>query len=200
MGGKVLTQAPALDPVSLAEARAHCRITEPDEDGLLAGYLLAARQYVERDTGRVLITQRWCYTLDRGWPSAWDGACYRTRIVLPITPLQSVVSIQYVDVDGATQTLAANQYRVIKERLFGYVEPAFGVSWPAVRDQSDAITVMVDAGYGTNPGDVPEPIRQAMLLMIANWHENREAVITGTIVAEMPLGVEALLFPYRVFY
>lgn len=200
MGGKVLTQAPTTDPVSLAEAKAHCRITSTDEDGLLAGYILAARQHVERDTGRVLISQRWVYTIDRCWPSAWDGLCYRTRIVVPITPLQSVVSIQYVDTDGSTQTLASNQYRVIKDRMFGYVEPEFGVSWPAVRAQSDAITVTVEAGYGANPGDVPEPIRQAMLLLIGQWHENREAVITGTIVAEMPLGVEALLFPFRVFY
>lgn len=199
MSGKAIAVAPALDPVSLSEAKAHCRVGIDTDDGLIAGYILAARQHVEREVGRVLITQRWDYMVDRCWPKAWDGACYRSRIVLPLPPLLSVVSIQYIDDQGATQTLATDQYRVIKGEMFGYVEPAFGVSWPAVRAVSDAITVRFEAGYGASPGAVPEPLRQAILLLIGHWYENREAA-GPNVTTLIPLGFDALVASFRTYF
>lgn len=200
MPGYAVVTGPTLDPVSLAEAKAHCRIDSSDDDALLAGYILAARQYVERATGRVLMTQRWNYFLDHAWPKAWDGSCYRSRIVIPLPPLRSIISMQYVDSNGATQTLAADQYWVATSALYGIVEPAYGVTWPAVRSQVNTITILFEAGYGTNPGDIPEPIRQAMLLLVGHWYEHRETVVVGVTPSELPFAVEALLFPFRVFY
>jgi uncharacterized phiE125 gp8 family phage protein len=200
MSGKALALAPTLDPISIAEAKAHCRVSIDDDDGLLAGYILAARAHVERETGRVLMTQRWDLNIDRAWPRSWDGACYRSRIVLPLPPLRSVVSIQYVDDQGVTQTLAADQYRVIKGEIFGYVEPAFDVAWPAVRAIGDAITVRFEAGYGSTPSAVPESIRQAMLLLVGHWYENRETVNVGNITGELPFTCEALLASFRTYF
>lgn len=199
--GVMLVTAPTLDPVTIAEARAHCRADSAEEEGLIAGYILAARQHVETHLRRALLTQTWDLTIDEAWPLHHVAGRTRHRIVLPLPPLQSVVSITYVDTTGATQTLAADQYHVAKIDSGEWViEPAYGVTWPTVRSQLAAITVRFIAGYGSNPGDIPEPIRQAMLLLIGSWFENREQVITGTIVAELPMGVEALLFPHRVFY
>jgi uncharacterized phiE125 gp8 family phage protein len=201
--GLALVAGPALEPVSIAEARAHCRIDldDPDTNALLAGYILAARQHVEVYTRRALMQQTLDLTLDDRWPTERINGCWRHRIVLPHSPMMSVAAISYVDQLGTAQTLSTDQYQVAKSDTGEWViQPAYGVNWPGVREQMAAITVRFVAGYGTNPGDVPEPIRQAMLLLIGQWHENREAVITGTIVAEMPLGVEALLFPFRVFY
>jgi uncharacterized phiE125 gp8 family phage protein len=187
MSGLSLAVAPTVDPVTLADARAHCRIDDSESDAMLATYILAARQYIEAWTGRVLITQRWDLKLD-SFPS---------RIVIPNPPLSSVVSITYVDTAGATQTLAANQYQVGKGDLFGFIDRAYGVSWPATRDQADAVTVRFEAGYGTNPGDVPEPLRLAILLLVGHWNENRETV--GNITTELPFTVAALLQPYRTY-
>jgi uncharacterized phiE125 gp8 family phage protein len=61
------------------------------------------------------------------------------------------------------------------------------------------VTVRFVAGYGANPGDVPEPLRQAMLLLIGHYYENREAVAAGTLT-ELPFAVASLVFPFRVFY
>lgn len=191
MGGKALIQPPALDPVSLSEAKAHCRIDIADDDGLIAGYLLAARQHVEKGTGRALITQRWNLYIDRCWPRAWDGSGYRQRIVVPLPPLRSVISVQYVDTNGATQTLAPDQYRVVSNGMLGFIEPAFGVSWPAVRSQGDAITVLFEAGYGSNPGDVPEPLRHAILLHVESLYD-RDPVVA----AMLERARDALMGPY----
>lgn len=196
--GKALVTGPPLDPVSLAEAKAHCRVFIPDDDGLIAGYLLAARQFVETNLRRVLMTQTWEVTFDYGWPSkTWK----QERIELPFSPVQSVVSITYIDSTGATQTLTSDQYKVARTDTGEWViVPAYGASWPSVRREMAAVTVRFVCGYGSNPSDVPEPIRQAILLLVGHWYENREAINVGNIVTELPLAVDALLFPYRVFY
>ena len=53
--------------------------------------------------------------------------------------------------------------------------------------------------------DDPDPIllnndvKAAMLLLIGHWYANRESVAVGQTVAEVPLAVEALLQPYRIY-
>lgn len=197
----ILITPPTTDPISLAEAKAHCRIGIDDDDGLLAGYVLAARHHLETETRRAFMTQTWDLTLDYGWPVTRVDGCYRNRIVLPRPPVQSVTSISYIDGAGAAQTLATNQYKLAKaDTGEWFIEPAYGVSWPTVRSEMAAITVRFVAGYGSSPGDVPEPLRQAMLLLVGHYYENREAVNVGAAVSELPLAVVSLVFPFRVFY
>jgi uncharacterized phiE125 gp8 family phage protein len=209
--GLTLVTGPALEPVSLIEAKQHCRIDSTDDDGLLAGYILAARSYAEDYTRRAFITQTWDYRISNayadnpcvmGWPAVKQGDTYYPRIELPKPPLISVTSITYVDTAGVSQTLAADQYQVNPYSYTGLIDPAYGVTWPQVRTQMNAITVRFVCGHGSNPGNGQEleRVRQAMLLMIGHWYENREAVNVGNIVNELPFGVNALLFPLRVFY
>lgn len=199
--GTTLVTPPTTDPVTLNEAKAHCRVAIPDDDGMLVTYLMAARQHIEKETRLALMTQTWDVTFDYEWPMQKIDGCQKHRIVLPRPPVQSVTSITYVDSAGSTQTLAASQYKVAKadtgETL---IEPAYAAIWPVVRREIAAITVRFVAGYGSNQGDVPEPLRQAVLLLVAHWYENREAVNVGNISSELPFTVAALVFPYRVFY
>lgn len=193
MGGLSLITGPALEVVSLAEAKAQCRIEIPDDDGLIAGYILAARSHCERYTGRRMIEQVYDLTLDDRWPIIDCGH----RIVIPLVPLVSVASINYLDEAGVSQLLAANQYRVVtRSPTRGWIEPAWGVTWPAVRPISEAITVRFTVGYGTQPGAHPDLdlFRQAMLLAIGEWNENRENAVPGQI-NELPLGVARVLQP-----
>jgi uncharacterized phiE125 gp8 family phage protein len=189
---------PSADPVSLAEAKAHCRVDVTDDDGLIAGYLIAARMACEDETGRCFMSQTLDWKIDSGWPMVWDRFCARwiPRIVLPAPPLQSVTSIKYIDTSGTEQTLAADQYVVSKGDIFGAIEPAYNVSWPTVRKQLDTITIRFVCGYGSNLGDVPEPIRLAILLLTGHFYENREAMSSANLV-EMPLGVRALLQKHK---
>lgn len=195
---------PAVEPVTLAEAKAHCKEELPDNDALIAGYILAAREYVENETQRAIITRTYDYkaaSTDGLWPLYWDGQAYRTGIKLPMPPLQSVTSVSYVDTSGATQTLAADQYQVVQENgdsLEGVIVPDYSVAWPALRPMPDAVTVRYVAGYGGSEA-VPHAIRQALLMLVAEWFKHRENVISGTIIAEVPVAVRSLLAPYRVY-
>lgn len=198
---ETLVTPPAADPISLAEAKAHCRVFIDDDDGLLAGYILAARSHLEGETRRAFLTQTWELTLDYGWPRERVCGVVRPRIVLPRPPVQSVASIKYIDSSGADQTLAADRYKLAKAGTGEwFIEPAYGVTWPSVRNEMAAITVRFVAGYGgATTGNLPEPLRQAMLLLVGHFNENREAVAAGTLT-ELPLAVASLVFPFRVFY
>lgn len=209
MGITVVTP-PTSDPVSLDEAKDHLRVTSDLEDGRIAGCILAARVNAERITRCTFRTQTIDCTYDSPygcWPeirrsnghATYYGNYCQQRLELPVTPVQSVESISYVDGDGSEQTLGDDQWVAVLDRTVAYIEPAYGVTWPGVRAQSQAITVEVVAGW---PDDqFPEDLRQALLLLTAHFYENRAAVTTGgraEIPTEVPLALEAILSGYAV--
>jgi uncharacterized phiE125 gp8 family phage protein len=204
-----LITAPVLEPISVQEAKEHCRVDLTDEDALIDGYVQAARQHVETITGRALITQQWAMGLD-WWPNAsgrygrageW-GWCH--WIDMPKPPLINTVplpvAITYVDTAGAPQTLATTQYRIDAPSGptagRGRIEPAYGVTWPSLHGVLNNATVTFWAGYGVSGDTVPRPIRQAMLLLVGHWYRNRESINIGNIVNELPQAVKSLLTPY----
>lgn len=184
MGASLVT-GPTVEPVTLAEVREHLRISDTNSDAALAGLIFTARVDAEGQLRRALITQTWRMTIDGAWP---------LRIEFPVQPVQSVSSITYVDTAGATQTLASDQY-VLKESGadgIAYIVPAYGVTWPAIRDIAQAITVTFVAGYG-NPGDVPQPIRTALMFHVELLYDRN--VQTRDLVESAR---DALLAPFRV--
>jgi uncharacterized phiE125 gp8 family phage protein len=174
------------------------------EDTLLAGFITAARVHVENVvTHRALVTQTWQALLSR-WPLA-------DRIELPKPPLQSVTSITYVDNIGTSHTFAATLYDLEMAATPPVLNPthprgsivlAYCESWPWETLRPAApITIEFVAGYG-GIADVPRPIKQAMLLLIGHWYENREIIGDprfAAALAGLPLGFDALLMPYRDF-
>lgn len=212
--GLSLTTAPDLEPLTLDEAKTHLRVDAGDtsQDALISALIQAARESVESFTRRALVTQTWTMTLDRFpvrsamVPSTSGASVYATTsgqasgitgavIRLPYPPLQSVTSITYVDANGATQTLATAEYVVQTDTLPGQIALAYGKYWPTTRSQENAVTITYVAGYGA-PSSVPARLRAAMLLILADLYERREATITGTIVAENP-AVQSLLWSAR---
>ncbi|WP_171043013.1 head-tail connector protein [Maritimibacter alexandrii] len=183
--------APATRVLSTEEAKEHLRELEDDHDTLVDGLVLAAEGLLDGPfgiLGRALITQSWVMTR-AVWPS---GA----SLDLPLPPVQSVTSVVYIDAEGETQTLAAESYRLVAGESRARLELVAGASWPAVYDRSDAIRVTFVAGYGAAASDVPEPIRQAVRLLVGFWYENAEAAASGPRDI-LPFGVRALLVNFR---
>lgn len=205
----VLVSAPSVYPVSLAEAKAHLRIDSSDEDALIEGLISAATQNIDGETGwlgRALVTQTWNLYLD-SFPCRPHECDFAKKygIRVPLPPLQSVESIVYVDVSGTETTLVADQYQ-IKKGENGVILPAFGTSWPQTRSVSDAVRVKFVAGYeptAASPTDfadsVPQPIKQAILLTVGHWFENRVPVVVGASFADLPMSAQYLLNPLRVW-
>lgn len=176
-----LITGPSTEPVTLAQFKQHARISRDDEDALCEACIRAARVYAERVQRRQLCTATWRLSLD----------CFSAEIRVPLPPLQSA-TIQYVDANGDTQTLDPSAYQVDAYREPGRIVPAYGTCWPDTRCQPNAVTVTFVAGYGAAAA-VPETTKQAIKLLAGSFYENREGLVTGTIVAALPLGVESLL-------
>lgn len=187
--GLSLVTAPASEPVTLTEAKLHVRQDGTADDTPITSLITAAREHCENETRRAFITQTWKLTLD-GFP---DSGVIR----IPRPNLLTVTGITYVDDDGVTQTLAANQYTVITDTLPGEIHEAYDVDWPTTRAVPNAVAVTFTCGYGATAASVPGPIKSAMLLAIGHWYTNRESVVTGTIATELPMAVDSLLGPYR---
>lgn len=183
-----LVTGPKVEPISLAEAKLHLRVDITDDDTLIRSLIVTARENVEGISRRALITQTWKYILDE-FPED-------DEIVLPLPPLQSVASITYKDQDGNASTFSSGDYIVNTDADPGKIVLGYGKSWPSTSlYPTGAVTVQFTAGFGDAATDVPEKYRQAMLLLIGHWYENREAIATtGAVPKEIPMGVESLLW------
>lgn len=187
--GLVVATAPVDEPISLGEVKQYQRIDGTDDDAYIEGLITAARNQVETETGRSLITTTWTWTLDR-FPSG-------DVLEVPRSPLRSVSSITYVDTNGTTQTLATTVYDVDTQRDPGRIFLKYQQVWPVVRSIQNSIVVTFSAGYGT-ANDIPRNLKLGMMILVSHWYENREPIITGTIVADTPLSAGYLIWPYRV--
>ena len=148
---------PALEPITLNEAKAHLHVTYTDEDALIAAIITAARQYVEEHTWRAILTQTWNLFLDQMpgtcnfhlmYPSlALSGGAI---IKLPKGQLQTVDFYKYYDTSDVEQTLTPNtDYRVDT-----YSEPARiqQITTPSVYDKINAINIRFTCGWALTLG------------------------------------------------
>ena len=186
----VRATAPVEKPVTLAEVKAHCRVDSVDDDLLLSGLIDAATDHLDGYAGilgRCLVEQEW----------RLDLPCFPADMLrLPLGNLIGTSSVKYYDSAGVFQTLAVSEYDEAEDSIGPFVVPKTGKSWPSTDERTVAVQVLWYAGYGAAT-DVPMAIRQALLLLIGHWYENREASIAGVTAMPLPFAVEALLAPYR---
>lgn len=187
-----ISTAPATEPITLADAKLHLRVTGSDEDTLITNLIVAARQWCENFQRRTYVTQTLKLYLD----------CFpfRTQIWLPRPPLQTVTSVVYTDTEGSDTTFATTHYNVDDKAEPGRIVLAYNDVWPtATLQTANGVTITYVAGYGDEASDVPQTVKQAMLLMIGHWYENRETVLVGSIGKQIEFAVESLLWQERVF-
>lgn len=180
----------ALEPVTVDEVRQYVRISDPDDDMWLSMAIKAARQQVEKYTHRQLMTKQYDMYLDC-FPGATES------IPIPRPPLQTVDSVTYVMSTGGTTTIDSTSLHTDIHYEPGRLAPIFGESWPTTRDQNAAVTIRFTAGYGDEAADVPASLRQAILMLVGHWYENRETVTVGVISRPLEMAFDALCGSYR---
>lgn len=183
-----LTVAATAEPVSLSEIKAQVRDVTSAEDGLLAGYLIAARQHVESATGRALATQTFEMTM-AGFPS-------EREFDLPRAPAQSVTALQYLDSNGALQTFSAANYTLDGNSVPARIVLNESADWPDTVKRAKAVTLTFVAGYSTGVAQCPEPLREAIMLLAAHLFRNREATVEKSLT-ETPMAYRHLIGPYE---
>lgn len=200
--------APSIEPVTLAEAKNHLKVDSDltADDALINMLITAARTYAETYTGRSLISQQWRLVLDSfpgpslvGIPMGVPYSLPGHAIVLERSPIISLDSIQYTAMDGSNQTMSASQYVADLTGPAPRITPVFGAIWPIALPQIGSVRVNYTAGYGAAAANVPEGIRQWILMRLSTLYANREevAILGRGKVDPLPF-VDGLLDPYRV--
>ncbi|MGF7160275.1 putative phiE125 gp8 family phage protein [Rhodoligotrophos appendicifer] len=184
----ICTQPPAIEPVTVEEARAHLRVDGAEEDAMIGALITAARVHLESATRRVFITQGWSVFLDQ-WPIS--GV-----VALPVSPVQTVDAVKVYGDDDAATLVDPDIYGVdpgSRPRL----RPRAAAGWPLPGRALRGIEIQLTAGFGDTAPAVPAPIRLAILQLVAHWFEQREPAALGDPVHEVPRMVRALVDPYR---
>ena len=179
---------PVTEPVSLVEAKAYLRVDNTDEDTLIGTLITAARQWVESYLDRALILRQLVLRFDT----------FPVEIELPQPPLSSAgtttaISLTYTLETGTTATLSTSEYRIDRTSTPGVLRQNYSGSWPGHLNDYNSIAVTYWAGYGSDEGDMPPAIKNAILLMVGHLFENRSAVVTGTITKPIEFALESLL-------
>lgn len=187
-GKLVLKTGPATTAISLAEAKAFLRVDSDydDDDSYITSLIGVATNVVEQFTRRRLITQTYNIYYDE-FPPFMD---------LQVGNVASVTHVKYYDTDNTLQTLDTSQYDVDIRVKPGRIYQAEDGNFPDTYERANSVEV--EFVVGSAASDVEDAIKQAMYIVIGRYYENRQDVVMGTQVNELPLMVDHLLTPYRL--
>lgn len=185
-----LKTAPAIEPITLDEAKLHLKVDTADDNALINALITTTRQLAERETKRAFITQTWEMFLDYAPP----------EIDIPKPPLQATgLSIKVIDEAAAESVVNAASYDVdASENSPGRVKLRSGCSWPSHRGFASFI-IEFKAGYGDTATDVPEALKQGLFVLIGHMYENRGD--EGAVKARVHALEEAriLFAPFKIW-
>jgi len=176
--------APSALPITLAEVKAQMRVEHEDDDVIIQRLIEAAVAFVDVQNvlGKAMITQTWAQ-----WMGPTQGI-----VLLMLGQVQSVTAIKYYDVDGVLQTATLSDFNIFGTSTKTTVSPKNGASWPVAQQREDAIKIEYVIGYGDTSADVPQTIRQALMMLVAHWYENREGAQERALT-DVPFGFNELI-------
>jgi hypothetical protein len=210
---------PVVEPVTLAEAKAHLRLDSDAEDALIQTLIGTARAWAEDYADRTFALTRWAMRADSFYGSVGSPAQFGLKsdgnniegrqgvvpnmdIELPRPPMSQAEGYTSVEVvytpavSGTTATLAGTEYRVDYNQTPGAIRPLYGKTWPSHLVDQNSVTVKWWAGYGIDGRAVPPGVKAAILMLVAHLWRNREMTAEAAL-AEVPMGTKALLDSVR---
>ena len=184
---QVITAASTF-PVSLTEAKSHLKVDTSADDTYITSIIKAATQLSEEYTNRFFIDT----VIEQTCSSFADlQTLFKSKV-------SAVASVKYYDSDNSSQTLDSAIYDVQLNYEPAQIQLADNQNFPSITKRNDAVVARYTVGYGSAASDVPEIIKQAILLTIGNFYANRQSVITGRIATELPQNSKWLLDTYKV--
>lgn len=195
----VLVTAPTVEPVELAEAKAHLNYTNDDLDSYISSLIISVRRAIERYLRRALITQSWKVYYD----------CWKHELLIPFGTLQIAGAspgpaspvVKYYNTDGVLTTLSESDYYwVVTTEDPGRIVRKYNVTYPELQDgRPDRIEIAFTAGFGAAASAVPDEIRHAIKLMLTDYFEHKGTVVIGEQVNKIPNHIADLIHSYRLY-
>lgn len=174
----------------IAEFADHLRLgTEFSEtslqNDLLEVYLRAALSAIEAKTGRVILERSFLWQLT-GWR-------HSDAQILPVRPVVSITALRTYDRSGSVTEHSSDTYDFVPDSQAPAIK-AVGAQLPPVADGGSAEIEFV-AGHGATWDEVPRDLAQAVIILAAQFYENRTGAPDPTGV--LPMAVLSLIEPYR---
>lgn len=166
----------ALPAVTMSEAQAYVRIETGEEEAVLAALIRTASAVCEEFLNRVVVARD--FELDVPPRESWER--------VPLTPVRTIASVEAVDTTGVATPLPSSGYAIDID--------SSGDGWVRLCEAIDGSRVRVSgsAGMASSENEVPEPIRQGVLRLVAHLFTSRDG--PG---GDPPAAVTALWRPYR---
>lgn len=196
-GSLSVSVEPVCYPVTIAELKDHMNIDYDYHDYLIQAQLSAVVEVIESQTNRDICQRTRLWRFD-------SFGCDVLRF--PVGPVQSITSIQYVDSAGDTQTYSSGNYALDNGRRPPVIRLGYNQTWPTPRGGPNDITVTFVTGYsGTadsplNRYNIPDALKAAIKLMVADLYENREAQSASAFSFKPNETVDLLINPYWITY
>ena len=150
------TSGPSTEPITLDELKLRLRVTSCDFDAELLDMLKAARQQVEADTYRRLITQTVVMYQE-------DFTSLLGPVEIRLAPLQSITHVKYYDRDDALQTFSAADYYANLTSTPPEIRLKEAKQWPNTSlYRPNKVEVTMVAGYG-GAASVPQAAKLAIV-------------------------------------
>ena len=182
-----VTTVSTINILTTAEIKSHLKVDTTADDTLIDNLRDAATNSAQEYTNRFFTTTTLTQYADK-WSEISE---------LYKSPLQSISHIKYYDTNNVLQTLAASVYISDSSAMPPRIALAPDQTYPDLADRIAAIRVEYIVGV-TTADLVDKAIKQAVLLTIGHWYQNREAVVVGRIATELPMSAKYLLDQYKI--
>lgn len=189
----ITVTGPAAEPVTTAEAKLWCKVDDDADDALIADLIAMAREHVEGQTNRRLVSQSL-----KAYYSDWPCEDF----ILPVGPVSAITHVKYYDTDDTVATLASTYYDFDGSHNPPFIRKRYLKTWPSTTLRPlNAIEVQFVAGY-SEAATVPLRLKNAVLGLIATWYRQRSTVTIGNSAVEaklIPQHFQAFLESMRIY-
>lgn len=186
----ILETPPLVEPVSLVDAKLHLKVDTDADDTLISNLIVTARQHIETMTQSVLINQTWRIYFDRWSPD--------NQMLLPVRPITSVILLKTFSDQDVPSTIDPSHYYADLVSSSPKLILRSSRTWAKPQRVANGIEIEVIAGFGSSASDVPHPLKQAVLILLAHWYENRQIECAGLPAKDLGSALQSLLRPYKV--
>lgn len=176
-------------PHDLEKLKLHLKVEHSEEDAYISGLAIVASSLWEAHTGQAVMQAEYVSVLPK-WSPMFSGLR---------GPITAITKVEYPDEYGVLQTLPSGLYSPSVLYADTLVFAAY-YDLPALhigRQPQESVRVTYTAGAAT-PDEVPPIVQQFMRLMVGHWYENRQEVVPGLQVAQIPMGAQSLIDLERV--
>ncbi len=174
--------------LTTAEAKTHLKVDTSADDTYIDNLISAATESAQIFTNRYFINT----TITQ------HGDTWSDIATLFKSKVSSITHIKYFDSDNSEQTLATSVWISDINHQPARIGLKPNQSFPSLADRINAVNCKYVVGYGSAASDVPEGIREAVLLIVGNLYENRQEVVVGHSVNELPKSAQYLLEQYKI--